>query len=214
METHAEEGWPEAMLSAAVRSARSALDRLARIARRLGRNREASIALEEAAAMVPSENRACHQGLTWSRQELGAMCFWIPRTREDQTMELTSNKTMTKIVRERRPMPRFRFMTPVDVDIAAVGGGDIHRGSLLNLSRTGMAATLRHQLEPNQRVAVRFHFQSLDGKEVVEELIAKVIWQRMDNTGLELETPLMAGSAALQKARFLLAHLEAKEAGR
>ena len=85
---------------------------------------------------------------------------------------------------------------------------------MLNLSRTGVAVTLRHQLEPNQRVTVRFHFQSLDGREVIEDLIAKVVWQRMDNTGLGLETPLVAGSPALQKARFLLAHLEAKEAGR
>jgi hypothetical protein len=43
-------------------------------------------------------------------------------------------------------------------------------------------------------------------------LIAKANWQCGDNTGLEFETPLTAGSPALQKARFLVTHLEAKEA--
>ena len=126
-------------------------------------------------------------------------------------MEVTSNKTLTTIVRERRPTPRFHLLTRVDIAVA--DGGDIYWGSTLNLSRTGAAVVLRHQLKPKQRVTVRFHFQSLDGREVIEELIAKANWQCGDNTGLEFETPLTAGSPALQKARFLVTHLEAKETG-
>jgi PilZ domain len=140
-------------------------------------------------------------------------------------MELTSNKKLTTIEREQRLTPRFHLLTRVDIAVAGggdtylgsmavAGGGDIYWGSMLNLSRTGMALVLRHQLKPKQRVAVRFHFQSLDGREVIEELIAKANWQCGDNTGLEFETPLTAGSPALQKARFLVTHLEAKEAGR
>lgn len=126
-------------------------------------------------------------------------------------MELTSNKTLTAIVSERRSMPRFHLLTRTDISV--VGGGDMYWGSMLNLSRTGAALLLRHQLKPKQRVTVRFHFQSLDGREVIEELIAKAIWQCGDNTGLEFETPLTAGSPALETARFLVTHLEAKEAG-
>jgi PilZ domain len=127
-------------------------------------------------------------------------------------MELTSNKTLTTIVRERRLMPRLRLLTRVDITVS--GSGDLYWGSMLNLSRTGVAVVLRHHLKTNQRVTIRFHFQSLDGREVVEELIAKAIWQCGDNTGLEFETPLTTGSPALQKARFLMTNLEAIEAGR
>ncbi len=126
-------------------------------------------------------------------------------------MELTSHKTLTTIVRERRLVPRFHLLTRVDIAVA--GGGDLYWGSMLNLSRTGVAVVLRYHVKPNQRVTVRFHFQSLDGREVTEELIAKANWQCGDNTGLEFESPLTAGSPALQKARFLMTHLEAKETG-
>jgi hypothetical protein len=126
-------------------------------------------------------------------------------------MELTSNKTLTTNVRERRRMPRFHLLTRVDIAVAS--GGDLYWGSMLNLSRTGVAVVLRHHLQTNLRTTVRFHFQSLDGKEVVEELSAKAAWQCEDSTGLEFEAPLTDGSPALQKARFLMTHLEAKEAG-
>ena len=126
-------------------------------------------------------------------------------------MELTSNKTLTTIMRERRLMPRFHLLTRVDIAVA--DSSDNYWGSMLNLSRTGVAVILRHPLKTNQRVTVRFHFQSLDGREVTEELIAKANWQCGDYTGLEFETPLAAGSPALQKARFLVTHLEAKAAG-
>jgi len=126
-------------------------------------------------------------------------------------MELTSNKTLTAIVRERLLMPRFHLLTRMDIAVA--DSSDNYWGSMLNLSRTGVAVILRHPLKTNQRVTVRFHFQSLDGREVIEELIAKANWQCGDNTGLEFDTPLTAGSPALQKARFLVTHLEAKEVG-
>jgi hypothetical protein len=108
-------------------------------------------------------------------------------------------------------MPRFHLLTRVDIAVAS--SGELYWGSMLDLSRTGVSVVLRRHLEMNQRTTVRFHFQSLDGKEVVEELIAKVVWQRGDNTGLEFETPLTAGAPALKAARFLVTHIEAKEAG-
>jgi tetratricopeptide (TPR) repeat protein len=52
-----------------------ALDTLARIYMRQGRYREAGVALEEAAAMVPAENRDFHQELNRSRQELAVVYF-------------------------------------------------------------------------------------------------------------------------------------------
>jgi PilZ domain-containing protein len=71
-------------------------------------------------------------------------------------MELTSNKTVTTIVRERRLMPRLHLLTRVDIALA--GGGDLYWGSMLNLSRTGVAVVLQHQLKTSQRVTIRFHF--------------------------------------------------------
>ena len=50
-----------------------ALDTLARIYMRQGRYQEAAIALDEAAAMVPAENAAFHEGLSRSRRELAAL---------------------------------------------------------------------------------------------------------------------------------------------
>ncbi len=57
-------------------------------------------------------------------------------------MELTSHKTLTTIVRERRLVPRFHLLTRVDIAVA--GGGDLYWGSMLNLSRTGVAVVLRY----------------------------------------------------------------------
>ncbi len=51
------------------------LDTLARIYMRQGRYREAGIALEEAAAMAPAENKDFHQELDRSRQELATVYF-------------------------------------------------------------------------------------------------------------------------------------------
>ena len=124
----------------------------------------------------------------------------VPTTRSERTM-----------AGERRLMPRFHLLTRVDIAVA--GGGDTYWGSVRNLSRTGVAVVLQHHLMHNERVAIRFRFHGVDGKEVIEELIAKAIWQCGENTGLEFEAPLMASSHAQQKAQFLMAHLEAKESG-
>ena len=124
----------------------------------------------------------------------------VPTPRSERTM-----------AGEQRLMPRFHLLTRADIAVA--GGGDFYWGSVRNLSRTGVAVVLKHNLMRNERVTIRFHFHSLDGREVIEELIAKAIWQCGENTGLEFEAPLMASSHAQQKAQFLMAHLEAKESG-
>jgi len=109
-------------------------------------------------------------------------------------------------------MPRYHLLTRVDILLA--GSGDAYWGSLCNLSRSGVAVAMRQHLKTHQRVTVRFHLLSPDKREIVEELAAKVIWRCGDNAGLEFDPPLTAGSPALQKARYLVAHLVEKESGR
>ncbi len=121
-------------------------------------------------------------------------------------------KSVETVVGERRRMPRYHLLTRVDILLA--GSGDAYWGSLCNLSRSGVAVAMHQRLKTHQRVTVRFYLQSPDGREIVEELVAKEIWQCGDNTGLEFDPPLAAGSPALQKARNLMAHLVEKEAGR
>src|SRR2546427_6364273 len=99
-------------------------------------------------------------------------------------MELTSNKTLETIVRERRLMPRFHLLTRVDIAVA--GGGDLYWGSMLNLSRTGVAVVLRHHLKPKQRATVRLHFPRLDVRENTQRLIGKTKWQCGGQTSLEI----------------------------
>ena len=107
-------------------------------------------------------------------------------------------------------MPRYHLLTRVDILV----GGDPYWGSMRNLSRSGIAVTVRHHLKTHQRVTVRFHLQSPDGREVIEDLAAKEIWQCGDDAGLEFDPPLTAGSPALQRARYLMWHLVEREAGR
>ena len=116
------------------------------------------------------------------------------------------------VVGERRRMPRYHLLTRVDILVA--GSGDAYWGSMRNLSRSGVAVTVRQHLKPHQRVTVRFHHQSLDAREIVEDLTAEVIWQCGDNAGLEFDPPLTPDSPALQRAGHLVAHLIEKEAGR
>jgi hypothetical protein len=126
-------------------------------------------------------------------------------------MEPTLNSVGT-VVGERRRMPRFYLLTRIDILLA--GSGEAYWGSMRNLSRSGVAVTIRQHLQTNQKVTVRFHHQSLDGREVVEDLTAKEIWQCGDNAGLAFDPPLTTNSSALQKARYLVAHIVEKEAGR
>jgi hypothetical protein len=117
-----------------------------------------------------------------------------------------------QMVAERRVAPRYHLLTRVDVLMA--GNSNVYWGGVNNLSRTGVAITLRQPLKTNQEVTIRFRFQSADGREATEELTAKVIWRNGDNTGLKFDLPLTAGSPALQKAPHLAAHLTEKESGR
>src|SRR5207245_9409707 len=103
----------------------------------------------------------------------------VPTPRSERTM-----------AGEQRLMPRFHLLTRVDIAVA--GGGDFYWGSVRNLSRTGVAVVLKHNLVRNERVTIRFHFQSLDGREVIEELIAKEFWQFGEQPRAEFEVPLMA----------------------
>src|SRR2546430_16150192 len=121
-------------------------------------------------------------------------------------------KSVVTIVGEPRRAPRYHLLTRVD--ILPAGSSDVYWGSMCNLSRSAVAVAMRQRLKTNQGVMVRFHLQSPDGREIIEELAAKAVWQCGDNTGLEFDAPLTAGSPALQKARNLAAHLVEKEAGR
>ncbi len=121
-------------------------------------------------------------------------------------------KSVGTVVGERRRMPRYYLLTRIDILLA--GSGETYWGSMRNLSRSGVAVTIRQHLQTHQKVTVRFHHQSLDGREVVEDLTANEIWQCGDSAGLAFDPPLTADSPALQKARYLVAHLVEKEAGR
>ena len=121
-------------------------------------------------------------------------------------------KSVGTIVGERRRAPRYHLLTRID--ILQAGSGDAYWGSMRNLSRSGVAITLRQHLNTHQRVTVRFHLLSPDKREIVEELAAKVIWRCGDNAGLEFDPPLTACSPSLQTARYLVTHLVEKEARR
>src|SRR2546427_11926809 len=94
------------------------------------------------------------------------------------------------VVGERRRMPRYHLLTRVDILVA--GSGDAYWGSMRNLSRSGVAVTVRQHLRPHQRGTVCFHHQSLDGREGVEGLAAEEIWPGGDNAGLEFDPPVTA----------------------
>src|SRR5207302_7637511 len=107
--------------------------------------------------------------------------------RSRQEMESTP-KSVGTIVGERRRMPRYHLLTRVD--ILPAGSSDVYWGSVCNLSRSAVAVAMRQRLKTNQRVMVRFHLQSPDGREIIEEMAAKAVWQCGDNTGLEFDPPL------------------------
>ncbi len=121
-------------------------------------------------------------------------------------------KPVGTVVGERRRMPRYHLLTRVDILVA--GRGDAYWGSMRNVSRSGVAVTVRQHLKRHQRVTVRFHLQSPDGREVIEGLAAREVWQRGDDAGLEFAPPLTFGSPASQKTRHLVAHLVEMEAER
>src|SRR5437667_9011367 len=128
-----------------------------------------------------------------------------------QEMESTP-KSVGTVVRERRRMPRDHLLTRVDILLA--GSADVYWGSVCNLSRSSVAVSMRQHLKAHQRVTVRFRLQSADGRAIIEELAAKEIWQCGDNTGLEFDPPLTAGSPAVDEAPYLVAHLVETASGR
>ncbi len=111
---------------------------------------------------------------------------------------------------ERRRGRRFTLQVRAGV----TGGGKTHWGSLSNMSRTGVAMSLKQQLRPNQSVTILFNLCSADGREVTESLAAKLIWQLGGKAGFELEPPVKGRSAAVMKAPYLHAYLIEKEGGR
>jgi hypothetical protein len=113
---------------------------------------------------------------------------------------------------ERRVLQRYRLAKHVDIVVAK--GDETYWGSLKDLSRTGVAITLRQDLKASQDVTVRFRMESDDGKVIIEELTATVIWKSTEGAGLEFTKPLIAGSSALKKAPCLAAHLDRKKSER
>jgi hypothetical protein len=111
---------------------------------------------------------------------------------------------------ERRRASRFTLQVRAGV----TGGGKTHWGSLSNVSRTGVAMSLKQQLRLNQSVTILFNLCSADGREVTESLAAKLIWQLGGKAGFEMEPPLKGRSAAVMKAPYLHAYLIEKEGGR
>jgi PilZ domain len=118
----------------------------------------------------------------------------------------TTGKSAGPTGSERRVLQRYHLAKRVDIIVAK--GDETYWGSLKDLSRTGIAITLRQELTASQDVIVRFRMESDDGKVVLEELNATVIWNSRRDAGLEFTKPLIAGSSALKKAPCLAAHLD------
>lgn len=124
----------------------------------------------------------------------------------------TASKDIGPLGTERRVLPRYHLLKQVDIVVA---DGDVtYWGSMKNLSRTGVAVAIRQDLKRTQKVTVRFRMESDDGRAVIEDLTATVIWKDGERAGLEFTKPLMAGSSALKRAPFLAAHLEKKKSER
>ncbi len=113
-------------------------------------------------------------------------------------------------VSERRVLPRYYFVTLVDVSVP--GFSDSLWGAVANISRTGIALYIRQQLKPGSAVTIRFRFQGEGGREVSETITAKLVWQRGETAGLEFEPPMLANSPASKKAPHLADYLSKKEA--
>lgn len=113
---------------------------------------------------------------------------------------------------ERRVMPRYYFVTRVDV--SAPGSGDVYWGAVANISRTGVALYIRQELKLRTVVTLKFRFQGQGGREVGETIAAKLVWQRGDTAGLEFESPVLANSPAAQKTPHLVDYLGKKESAK
>jgi hypothetical protein len=74
------------------------------------------------------------------------------------------------------PPERVRFTAPLEMMIE--GDADLHRGAVLNMSATGIAAALENELSPGQRVWVRFRLSLADEPLSV---LCTVVWRRGAN---------------------------------
>jgi len=120
----------------------------------------------------------------------------------------TTGKSEGPAGSERRVLARYHLAKHVDIVVAK--GEETYWGSLKDLSRTGIAIALKQELAASQDVTVRFRMESDDGKVVIEELSATVIWRSRLDAGLEFAKPLIAGSSALKKAPCLASCLDKK----
>lgn len=118
-------------------------------------------------------------------------------------------KDIGPVGKERRVLPRYHLSKHVDIVVA--DGEVTYWGSLNNLSRTGVAVAIRQDLKRNLKVTVRFRLESDDGRVVIEDLTATVIWKDGDHAGMEFTKPLIEGSSALKKAPCLAAHLDKRK---
>jgi len=133
---------------------------------------------------------------------------WVTAKQEATANMTTTGKDVGPLGKERRVLPRYHLSKHVDIVVA---DGDVtYWGSLNNLSRTGVAVAIRQDLKRNQKITVRFRMESDDGRVVIEDLTATVVWKDGAHAGLEFTKPLMEGSAALKKAPYLAAHLDKK----
>ncbi len=124
----------------------------------------------------------------------------------------TASKNAGPLGTERRVLPRYHLLKQVDIVVA---DGDVtYWGRMKNLSRTGVAVAIRQDLKRNQKVTVRFRMESDDGRVIIEDLTATVIWKDSEHAGLEFTKPLIEGSSALKKAPYLATHLDKKKSER
>ena len=59
-------------------------------------------------------------------------------------------ESVVTVVGERRRMPRYHLLTRVDILVA--GSGDAYWGSMRNLSRSGVAVTVRQKMGPLRKI--------------------------------------------------------------
>ena len=105
-----------------------------------------------------------------------------------------------------------RFHLLACVDVLTADNPEPVWGGVGNVCRTGLALYVRQPLKPGGTATLRFRFQAEGGGEIIEELVAKIVWQRGETAGLEFEDALQPGSPAAQKAPQLADYLAKKEA--
>ncbi len=126
-----------------------------------------------------------------------------------QKLELLSGGLAANVI-ERRKAKRYHLLTAGD--LLATGPTELDRVSVLNMSWTGLAVSVRQYMKPGRTITVRFRFQGEEQVDVTESLTARIVWRTGDNMGLEFDPPLTTGSPALKQAPFLVAHLMMREA--